>query len=187
MYELFEVVDVKVIQDFKLYLKFDDGISGELDLYSLLTFNGVFKPLKNPENFAKVELKNGSVWWPGDVDVSPDTLHDWMLEFGTNLKQKKKVRKLKIKLAMPNISRFYGVTISMWYDEKKHNLAYFHANYENKNASIAIGTWKVVAGEIPTNLLKYVIQWAKLHQKELEDNWDLCKQRKNPKPIKPLN
>jgi hypothetical protein len=46
---------------------------------------------------------------------------------------------------MPRISYFYGITIAMYWDERDHQVAHFHAEYAGDLASIALdGT--VLAG-----------------------------------------
>lgn len=84
---------------------------------------------------------------------------------------------------MPEISRFLGIVISMYYDE--HNPAHFHAKYENYKISIEIETG-VVKGKFPKRALRAVLDWHDLHKKELMKDWQLAADKKPLKPIKPL-
>jgi len=59
----------------RLYVAFEDGVSGEVDLSDRL-FGPVFEPLKDPEYFAKAEIDDfGAVCWPNGADLAPDALH----------------------------------------------------------------------------------------------------------------
>ena len=46
-----DVVEVEPVGDYRLRLKFDNGVEGELDFAKLLSFRGVFAPCKDPEFF----------------------------------------------------------------------------------------------------------------------------------------
>jgi hypothetical protein len=49
---------------------------------------------------------------------------------------------------MPELCRFYGVRIKMYYDD--HNPPHFHAEYAGDEALITIDTLDVMAGELPS-------------------------------------
>jgi hypothetical protein len=85
---------------------------------------------------------------------------------------------------MPEICRFYGIIIAMFYDE--HNPPHFHARYGDYKASIDIRSLSVLEGTFPPRALGMVIEWASLHQTELLDGWNMARQQKNPKKIEPL-
>lgn len=70
---------------------------------------------------------------------------------------------------MPQISRFFGIIISMFYDE--HNPPHFHATYGEFNAEIEINELSILAGKLPSRALGLVIEWASIHQSELIENW----------------
>lgn len=56
--DLVDVIDVKVLEDFKLFLTFEDGCSGIVDIAQLIPFKGIFKPLKNRRLFASVSINS---------------------------------------------------------------------------------------------------------------------------------
>ena len=85
---------------------------------------------------------------------------------------------------MPVISAFFGIFIYMRHNE--HNPPHFHASYGEYEAAFDIGTWKM-RGEFPKNATKMVIEWAKLHELELLENWTNGKERGIFKKIKPLD
>ena len=63
---------------------------------------------------------------------------------------------------MPEISRFFGIIIAMFYDE--HNPPHFHARYGEYRVEIAIDTLSVLVGRLPPRVLGLVIEWAALHR-----------------------
>lgn len=85
---------------------------------------------------------------------------------------------------MPEISRFLGIVITMFYND--HELAHFHAVYGQSAATISIHD-ETVIGEFPVRPLRLVLEWTQLHKDELLENWRLAKQRKPLKPIAPLD
>ncbi len=72
-------------------------------------------------------------------------------------------------MAMPEISRFFGVVITMYFND--HNPPHFHARYDDFRAAIAIDTLKVLDGQLPTRVLGLVLEWAEMHRAELMSNW----------------
>lgn len=85
---------------------------------------------------------------------------------------------------MPEISRFFGIVIAMFYDE--HNPPHFHARYGEKKATIDINELTIKAGELPPRVMGIVLEWAALHKNELLNNWELAKNNQSLSAIKPL-
>ncbi len=84
---------------------------------------------------------------------------------------------------MPELSRFLGVVICMYYRE--HALPHFHAEYGEFEITVEIHTG-IVTGKFPRRALHLVLEWYSLHKAELAENWSLA-QTKNPlKAIQPL-
>ena len=67
----------KHISDFKLWLSFDDGSSGEVDLVGTL-IGPIFEPLKNINVFSKVSVdpELETVVWPNGADLAPEYLKE---------------------------------------------------------------------------------------------------------------
>lgn len=57
---------------------------------------------------------------------------------------------------MPEISRFFGIIIAMFFDD--HNPPHFHARYGGYNAVIRIGDFAVMEGNLPPRALGLVIE-----------------------------
>ena len=85
---------------------------------------------------------------------------------------------------MPEISRFFGIIIAVFYDD--HNPPHFHARYNNQKISIEIQTLRVLDGSLPPRALGLVMEWAVLHKRELMEDWELAKAKQPPKKIEPL-
>ena len=73
---LSDIVEVRHLGGYRLFLRFSDGRSGELDLAPLLHFNGVFVPLRDENYFAlvRVDPDCGTIVWPNGADLDPDVL-----------------------------------------------------------------------------------------------------------------
>jgi len=50
-----DITEVRHILDYKIHLRFKDGVEGELDLNSFVSFDGVFESLKDISEFKKVK------------------------------------------------------------------------------------------------------------------------------------
>ena len=68
------VKKVKAIKDYQLDIIFDSNEEKIFDCTSLLNF-GVFKELKDETYFSQVQCKSGTVVWPHNQDICPDTLY----------------------------------------------------------------------------------------------------------------
>jgi hypothetical protein len=72
---MFKVVEAKPLSGFRLWLKFADGVTGEVDL-SDIAGKGVFERWNAPGEFEKVQVgRMGDVNWGGDLDLCPDALY----------------------------------------------------------------------------------------------------------------
>jgi hypothetical protein len=70
---------------------------------------------------------------------------------------------------MPEISRFFGIIIRMYFDD--HPPPHFHAIYGKHEAQICINPITILRGGLPRRAESMVIEWAALHQQELMENW----------------
>ena len=68
------VIAVTASYNFSLDLKFNDGSVKRFDARPYLDYN-VFRELKDPEYFKQVRLAFGTVQWPHEQDISPETLY----------------------------------------------------------------------------------------------------------------
>ncbi len=88
---------------------------------------------------------------------------------------------------VPRISAFYGIVVWMYYDEIHHlGRAHFHASYGGNEASIDVDSLDVLAGGLPPRALRLVVEWAREHQAELSDNWELARRNEPLRAVAPL-
>jgi hypothetical protein len=85
---------------------------------------------------------------------------------------------------MPEISRFFGITIKMFYDD--HNPPHFHAEYSGDLALIDILNLSVFSGRLPPRVMGLVIEWATIHHEELFVDWERARSQKELLKIAPL-
>ena len=85
---------------------------------------------------------------------------------------------------MPEISRFYGIVIKMFYND--HEPAHFHAEYGEDQLVVAIETLEVVAGQLRPRANSMVLEWAALRQSELRRDWQLARDFRPLESIVPL-
>ena len=85
---------------------------------------------------------------------------------------------------MPEISLFYRIRITMYYDD--HNPPHFHADYNGQKAIVDIINGYVIKGGLPSKQLKLILAWCVIHQDELMQNWELSKDGKPLNTISPL-
>ncbi len=90
----------------------------------------------------------------------------------------------KYKKPMPEISRFFGITICMYFND--HNPPHFHVKYENFRAAIDIKSLSVIDGNLPPRVLAFAIEWASIHGDELMANWSEIIATGNFSKIQPL-
>ncbi len=72
------VIEVRTLIGYRLFVRFIDGTTGEVDLSRLVMSDkaGIFAALRDPVLFAQVYLEYGAVMWPGEIDLAPDTMYD---------------------------------------------------------------------------------------------------------------
>jgi len=86
---------------------------------------------------------------------------------------------------MPRISQFFGVVVSMFYND--HLPGHFHAEYGEFEAVYAIETLDILRGRLPRRAHSMVIEWALMHREELRVNWDLAREQVPLHEIEPLD
>jgi hypothetical protein len=81
---------------------------------------------------------------------------------------------------MPEICRFLGISIGMYFDD--HNPPHFHVQYNEFRALMEIKTLNIIAGSLPARIRGLVEEWAELNQDVLMSMW----QSQEFHPLKPL-
>ena len=85
---------------------------------------------------------------------------------------------------MPEISRFLGVVIAMFF--KEHAPPHFHAKYGDQRAVFSIQDLRLIEGGLPPRVVSLVLEWAFQHREELMDNWRRAERKEDLQKIEPL-
>jgi hypothetical protein len=85
---------------------------------------------------------------------------------------------------MPELSRFYGIVIKVYTDD--HPPPHVHATYGEFRAIVDIQRAAITAGWLPLRAQGLVLDWARLHQRELLEAWALAQQSRPVFKIAPL-
>ena len=85
---------------------------------------------------------------------------------------------------MPEISRFYGIVIKMYFAD--HAPPHLHAEYAEHEARIAIGSLAVLSGNLPPRAMGLVAEWTTLHQEELQELWERARKLQPLTGVAPL-
>ena len=75
MQDLLDVVQVEAGPDYKLFLQFENGEKRVFDMTPYMD-KKPFVQLKGSPLFAKASVDCGTVVWPGNIDIAPETLYD---------------------------------------------------------------------------------------------------------------
>lgn len=81
---------------------------------------------------------------------------------------------------VPEISRFYGIVIKMFFKPKEHEPSHIHALYGEYMGEFNIRTLEMIEGDLPKKAQELVTEWLKLHQTALQTMWDEQKIGKLP-------
>lgn len=75
------VIKAKHIKDYKVWVAFDDGKSGEIDLTSTLkNRGGVFIPLQDINYFKNFRIENDTLSWENGADLAPESLYELLIQ-----------------------------------------------------------------------------------------------------------
>lgn len=87
-------------------------------------------------------------------------------------------------VVLPEISRFFGVVIAMFYDD--HNPPHFHARYGEESVVIGIRSLDIIDGRMSPRALGLVIEWAAQNRDGLLAAWEDVRALRSPAKIPPL-
>lgn len=85
---------------------------------------------------------------------------------------------------MPEISRFYGIVVAMFYSD--HEPPHFHVRYGGHRAILGVDSLTILRGDLPPRALGLVREWGRLHQRELEEDWRRARENQPLQSIDPL-
>ena len=70
---------------------------------------------------------------------------------------------------MPEISRFFGITIYMYF--KDHLPPHFHAEYGGEEAQFSIETGNIIVGDLPRKQIRLIQAWVEIYREDLNINY----------------
>jgi uncharacterized protein DUF2442/uncharacterized protein DUF4160 len=184
-FDLVRVTAVRHVRDHVLWLEFSDGLAGELDLADRLA-GPVFEPLREWSEFARVRLGAETIEWPNGADWAPESLHALLRARNSLGADGDDADSAAIAIQtrdVPEISRFYGIIISMLYAD--HARPHFHARCGGDTIAVEIDG-DGIRGSFPPDRLPLLFEWRDLHRVELRANWERLRRGELPLTIKPL-
>lgn len=81
---------------------------------------------------------------------------------------------------MPEISRFYGIVIKMFFKPKEHEPSHIHALYGEHIGVFDLRTMTMTEGDLPRKAQEMVVEWMAMHQASLLLMWETQKLEKLP-------
>jgi hypothetical protein len=71
------LIEASPSDGYTVHVRFEDGLTTDVDLSYLLDYGGVFEPLRDPEYFRQLraDLEAGTIVWPNEADIAPETLY----------------------------------------------------------------------------------------------------------------
>ena len=78
---LYDIVEVKVLKNYTLFLRFENGVEGNVDVSNIIPFEGIFSKLEDLDYFATVIVNKdlGTIVWDNGADLSPEYLYSIIL------------------------------------------------------------------------------------------------------------
>jgi hypothetical protein len=74
------VVEAKYTKDYRVWLKFNNGKSGEVDLSDKISWGEIFEPLKNKNYFKKFKVERSTIAWKNGADLAPESLYELLTQ-----------------------------------------------------------------------------------------------------------
>jgi hypothetical protein len=184
-YRLPRLIEVRHVREHVLWLRYSDGVEGEVDLRDDL--NGpMLEQLRDVSEFARARIEQGHLAWPTGADWSPESLRE---RLGASYEcEPHSIDDAPVDSAaqisdVPEICRFYGIVIRMLVND--HSPPHFHAVYGEYEVSVTI-TDGVATGHFPPRARRMVLEWRSQHERELMANWDLLRAGQSCRAIAPL-
>ncbi|MGD9733952.1 MAG: DUF4160 domain-containing protein [Desulfamplus sp.] len=80
---------------------------------------------------------------------------------------------------MPEIARFYGIIIKIFFT-REHNPPHFHAVYSEYNGIFEISTLDMIEGDLPSKAQELVKEWASQYSSDIMQMWNTKVLKKLP-------
>ena len=71
------ITEAKPLDGYVVHVGFEDGTTADVDVSYLADYGGVFEPLGDLECFRRLRAdpEAGTIVWPNDADIAPETLY----------------------------------------------------------------------------------------------------------------
>ena len=179
--DLLQPVAVAPREGYRIWLRYSDGVEGEVDL-SDLAGKGVFAAWNDRRFFERVYISEWrSIAWSHEIELCPDALY---LEI-TGKTPEDIMPGLQGAVDDAEISRFYGIVIRINFRE--HNPPRFHARYAGAEAAINTRDLTLTEGSLPRRARALVVEWAVEHRDELLKAWERAQHGEAPGKIAPVD
>ena len=76
MWNMNDITHLEYKYQYIYHIVFDDGTEGDIDFSPYLKRGKVFQPLAVPTFFQQARIEGGTIAWPNDVDIAPETLYE---------------------------------------------------------------------------------------------------------------
>ncbi len=72
------VKNARYVSDYKVYIEFDNGVKGVVNLKDRVGRKGIFKPLADVDFFRKLHVNEelGTICWENGADIAPEFLYE---------------------------------------------------------------------------------------------------------------
>ena len=180
-----KLIALRHVRDHVLWLRYSDGVEGEVDLGDELS-GPMLEPLRDISTFATAQIEHGHLTWPNGADWAPESLRE---RLGASYRSESPsigdapIEESAQISGVPEISRFYGIVIQMLMNG--HAPPNFHAIYGEHEISVTIVDG-IVTGSFPPRAQRFVLEWREQHERELLENWELLRAGQPPRRIAPL-
>lgn len=205
--DLQQPVAVAPREGHRIWLRYADGVEGEVDL-SHLAGKGVFTVWNDRRFFERVHISEWrSIAWSDEIELCPDALYTEITgktpeEIMPGLRgattpsatarsgatvpaPQESTPRLGGATDNAEVSRFYGIVVRI--DFREHKPPHFHARYAEAEAAIGIRDLTLLEGELPRRACGLVLEWAAEHRDELFKAWVRARHGEAPGKIAPLD
>lgn len=180
-HDLLQPVAVAPREGYRIWLRYADGVEGEVDL-SDLAGKGVFTAWNDRRFFERVYISEWrSIAWSDEIELCPDALY---MEI-TGKTAEEIIPGSQGTTDDAEVSRFYGIVVRI--DFREHGRPHFHAQYAEMETAIGIHDLTLFKGELPPRARTLVLEWAAEHRDELLKAWKRAQHGKAPGKIAPLD
>ena len=76
MWRFNQITKAEYRGDYRFYIEYDDQVKAEIDLSDYPDKGPIFSPLKDQTFFKQAKVESGTLVWPNEADIAPETLYE---------------------------------------------------------------------------------------------------------------